>query len=160
MVSFTQAVKKFYTKAFTFKGRATRAEFWWVQLYLIIVLSTIACMSIVIKDLQDILISIGIIFMLINSIPRISLQVRRYHDIGESGTMYFAMWFLSLFCSIIVPSHKIAGLCYLVIAIFILIQDCTPGKRADNIYGYNPYDNSPRPQSDTTNDIDIEDVEL
>ena len=160
MVSFTQAVKNFYTKAFNFKGRATRAEFWWARLYLSIVLSILAYMCIIIKDLPEILILIVGIFMLINIIPTISLQVRRFHDIGESGTMYFAMVFLSLFCEIILPSNLIAVLCNLVIAIFILFQNCWPGERADNEYGYNPYDNSSQPQSTTTNNIDIEDVEL
>ena len=81
MVSFTTAIKNFYLKAFKFKGRATRAEFWWVELYYTLVLALLVYIS----TLNDSFIVLLSIFILINAIPMLSLQVRRFHDIGYSA---------------------------------------------------------------------------
>lgn len=81
MVSFTNAIKNFYLKAFKFKGRATRAEYWWVELYNILAIALLVYIS----TLKDSLIVLLLIFILINAIPTLSLKVRRFHDIGYSA---------------------------------------------------------------------------
>lgn len=58
MVSFTTAIKNFYLKAFKFKGRATRAEFWWVELYNILAIALLVYIS----TLKDSLIVLLLIF--------------------------------------------------------------------------------------------------
>lgn len=82
MVSFTTAIKNFYLKAFKFKGRATRAEFWWVELYYTLTLFTLIFIS---ARISESFLALVAVFILINAIPMLSLQVRRFHDIGYSA---------------------------------------------------------------------------
>ena len=118
MVSFSTAIKNFYLKSFKFKGRATRSEFWWVELSYISALAFLISLS----TLSDSLIVLCPIFILINAIPMISLQVRRFHDIG------FSAWSLLLYA---VPY---IGL------LTCLVLFAWPGDKFTNAYGSNPYD--------------------
>ena len=42
MIEFTQAIKLFYSNFVNFDGRSTRAEYWWVQLYMALVIFSFA----------------------------------------------------------------------------------------------------------------------
>lgn len=131
MVSFTTAIKNFYLKAFKFKGRATRAEFWWVELYYFL---TILLLSFIIS-VDDSLIIILPIYILINAIPMLSLQVRRFHDIGKSA------WSLFIYCIPYVGSF---------ICLMLYTQS---GDKFDNKYGKCPYETKAKV-------LDVENVEL
>src|SRR6185312_8282818 len=39
--SFGQAIKRFFTKYATFSGRASRSEYWWVQLFNFIIVAVL-----------------------------------------------------------------------------------------------------------------------
>ena len=92
MMSFTDAVKVCLTQKFSeTSGRATRAEFWWFQLY--VVLSPFGIMFLG-ALLADIIHSgaIAVVFQIlsciisiVNIIPNLHVLVRRLHDIGKSG---------------------------------------------------------------------------
>lgn len=99
MVSFTSAIKNFYLKAFKFKGRATRAEFWWVELYYLLVFSLFIFLT-AITDVPQIM-GCGGVFLVVHIIPMLSLQVRRFHDIGYSAwsLLFYAIPYIgSLIC--------------------------------------------------------------
>ena len=113
MVSFKTAIKNFYLKAFNFKNRATRAEFWWFQLFYYLM----TVLLIYIGTINDVLMGLYIAFVLINVIPMLSLQVRRLHDIGHSA------WSLLLCC---IP--YVGGL-------YALILFALPGEKHANKYG-------------------------
>lgn len=141
MVSFSDAIKNFYLKAFTFKGRATRAEFWWIRLYqLLVFLFAFICMCYSVEAGGI----ISVIFILVNIIPDISLQVRRFHDIGKSGTTLLTILGVSMICSIAVEIQIpiISGLFalgQLIVSICQFIMNVTHGEKKDNEYGPNPY---------------------
>lgn len=99
-VGFADAIKLFFNNCFNFKGRSTRSEFWWVQLFTGVI-------TIIIFNILNILSAneekidkygfVGIVslvlsaVLLILAIPSISLIIRRLHDVGKSGN-YF--WFV------------------------------------------------------------------
>ena len=90
-----------WKKTFTYKGCATRKEFWifiLVNLFVFNIFSFInKMMAVAGNGLLDILLvvstgfSLQVLFMVILIIPSMSLGIRRMHDIGRSG-----WWFSSL----------------------------------------------------------------
>lgn len=77
-ITFIEAVKRFYSNYANFNDRATRAEYWYSMLYLIVVYTILLCLG----KIGMILYSI---FGLVNIIPGIAIGIRRMHDIGKSG---------------------------------------------------------------------------
>lgn len=132
MVSFTDSVRNFYLKAFKFKGRATRAEYLWTQLYLIILLITVRCSF---SFSMEVLAIIGAITMALHLIPIISLKVRRLHDVGWSG------WLLLLY---FIPIARL--LCIIIMWIY-------PGDKHANKYEDESYIKNLK-------NVETEDVEL
>lgn len=73
-MGFFDAIKSVFSKYATFSGRASRSEYWWFALFVIL-----WCWIPIIN------IIIGLFFF----IPSLALQVRRLHDIGKSGWWWF-----------------------------------------------------------------------
>jgi uncharacterized membrane protein YhaH (DUF805 family) len=77
-----EAVSSFFGKYTNFSGRATRSEYWWCSLT--IVLSYI--LAIVIVSMDTIVGGVLIAALLITIfIPFLALSVRRLHDTNRSG---------------------------------------------------------------------------
>ncbi len=75
-MNFVDAVKTCFTKYVGFEGRATRSEYWWWVLFLIVV-------GVVLGMLR-----MGMVhnlFSLATLLPSIAVGARRLHDIGKSG---------------------------------------------------------------------------
>lgn len=100
MISFKEAVKLGIIKTFTIKGRATRAEFWWYNLFIALLVSVLLCLgwgltemcrhlfSHEIFKIVDMITAIPMMILLILvAISLLTLTVRRYHDVGVSGTI-------------------------------------------------------------------------
>ncbi len=105
MMSFMEAVKTCFKKYANFSGRARRSEFWWFSLALIIIEIIISIISLFTRDwnayflasrnlehLEMLRISycnfggiLSLIFCIVTFIPSLSVQVRRFHDVGKSG---------------------------------------------------------------------------
>lgn len=80
MVSFGQAVKTCLSKYVTFKGRASRAEYWWFYLFTFIIG--------LIAGFIDGMIGISIISKIASLafiLPGLAAAVRRCHDTNHSG---------------------------------------------------------------------------
>ena len=139
MVNFKTALTNFYLKTFQFEGRATRAEFWWAILYQCIVINVLAFVESAFSiDLGFIF----IVYIIVNLIPNLSLQVRRFHDIGKSGTTLVLMitgWISCFIISKMGVIFGLFGLGCLIIPIWHLILNLRNGVRSDNQYGNNPY---------------------
>lgn len=88
-VSFPQAIRLYFQNYANFKGRATRAEYWWAFLFNLLV-------SFVATFIQP----VGSLLVLALLIPGLSVGVRRLHDIGKSG-FYLFMSFIPLVGAII-----------------------------------------------------------
>ncbi|KXB50274.1 DUF805 domain-containing protein [Corynebacterium sp. MC-04] len=94
--SLPAAVRRFVTRAFRFKGRSSRSEFWWVQLVLFIINGAffIAALSAGV-DPDDVTNPVGLasaVFSLIILVPSLSLTWRRLHDAGFAGPWYFIIF--------------------------------------------------------------------
>ena len=93
MISFPNAISLGFKNYFDFKGRSTRAEFWWWVLFVVL--------SDIILDAVDILTGtynpdtrsglFGNIFTLMVLVPGLALGARRLHDINRSG-LWQLMW--------------------------------------------------------------------
>ena len=70
MVSFPGAIKLGFERYFDFRGRSTRAEFWWWALFELIAGTSG---------------TLGGLFELAVLIPGLAVGVRRLHDVNKSG---------------------------------------------------------------------------
>ncbi|WP_298120637.1 DUF805 domain-containing protein [uncultured Aurantimicrobium sp.] len=96
-MTFSQAIQSVFSKATKLEGRAPRSEYWyWVLFTFIVQMLTIVpvilvAMMIPQRDVWAILpflIAAGSIWVFL-WITRITVTVRRYHDQGMSGWMFF-----------------------------------------------------------------------
>lgn len=121
MMSFNEAIKTCFKKYFVCTGRATRAEYWWFQLFLWSVLTFCTFLGILTHDLDTVSIVIGVSFFTLTLVPNFCVSVRRLHDTGWSGYTY--LWcLLSAFLGLII----------------INIRNMFPSDD-DNEYGPNPF---------------------
>ncbi|MGK0577701.1 DUF805 domain-containing protein [Macrococcus capreoli] len=110
-MSFWEATKLFWTRAFDFKGRSRRKEYWvpfftqlvliiaaFISFFVLLVLLGVAATSSTTGNLEETNTALGIlgVFGIISGlflmlicivliIPNLSLMVRRFHDIGKTG---------------------------------------------------------------------------
>ncbi|MBL0371504.1 DUF805 domain-containing protein [Rhizobium sp. KVB221] len=115
-MNFTDAVKTVLTLKYAdFGGRASRSEFWWYVLFVII--------ASVVLGIVDNLIGIplvGLLFSLATLIPGLAVSIRRLHDKDKSG------WWI-LIC--LVP---------LIGGILLIYWYATEGTPGDNQFGNEP----------------------
>ena len=108
--------KLFWTKAFDFKGRSTRSEFWWAYLANIIIYIVLAIFVGITSYISEFL---GLFFNLIyvlyslgQIIPSLSICIRRTRDMGKEWPWIFinlipfvgAIWFIVILCQPSLPS--------------------------------------------------------
>jgi uncharacterized membrane protein YhaH (DUF805 family) len=74
-VTFSESIKSCFSKYADFKGVASKSEFWWWALFILI--ATI-CLSIVNEKLS-------LAFTVATILPYIAVTTRRLHDVGKSG---------------------------------------------------------------------------
>ena len=75
-MTFGESIKTVYSKYFVFSGRASRSEFWWYQLfYLVVVGFPVSYISPILDN----------VWTLANFIPSIAVACRRLHDTDRSG---------------------------------------------------------------------------
>lgn len=161
-VDFSKAIKMFFSNYANFRGRSTRAEYWWVQLFLLIV-------SFVLESAGMGGQIICILFYLAIIIPSLALMVRRLHDVGLSGYWLLGYYIvvIALATTFLVPifrsdafseiltggesislyknmySHVItysviALIGLVVVSIIRLVIECSPSA-SNNQYGPDPY---------------------
>jgi uncharacterized membrane protein YhaH (DUF805 family) len=73
-MDFAEAVKICLTKFVDFNGRASRSEFWWFMLFLVIANFFLSFIPVV-----------GFIFAIVSLVPSMAAGARRLHDIDKSG---------------------------------------------------------------------------
>jgi|TARA_B100001964_G_scaffold156026_1_gene171434 uncharacterized membrane protein YhaH (DUF805 family) len=111
-MNFVQSIQTCYKKFFDFSGRASKSEYWWFQLYTIIIYG----MQFV---FQGDLVLVFSILVIANIIPLYAAGVRRLHDTDKSGWM------------VLISVIPLIGL-YIIV---LLIADGTKGK---NRFGPKP----------------------
>lgn len=138
-MSFGDALKSFFNNYVNFEGRATRREFWFMFLWLIIFSTLLSAISsqaavsvlddILSGDWEDVLYSasslyslgwsfyLWVVYEIVMFLPSLSLMVRRIHDTGKDG-----LWILM----ILVPIANI---------VFFFIWTLTPSEPRTNKWG-------------------------
>ena len=106
--------KIFWTKAFDFKGRATRSDFWLAYLANFLVYLLLAILMGVSGELENpgIFTAIYTLYALGQIIPNLSITIRRVRDMGKGWQWIFinlipivgAIWFLVLLCQPSMPT--------------------------------------------------------
>ncbi|MEO9971454.1 MAG: DUF805 domain-containing protein [Hyphomonadaceae bacterium] len=122
MIGFAEASKRFFTRAFDFKGRSSASEFWFSLLMLIIVFFLLALVLSALGEIAIIILSILYIGAII---PSLSVGVRRLHDTDRSG-----WWYLI----------SLIPLASLVLWVFF----CMSGTKGPNRFGEDPYGAPPQ----------------
>jgi len=153
MLSFGEAVRRFYGNYTNADGRAQRSAFWWVQLYQLIIAMVLSIVILMadggLEYIESVVeaLSTGefttswadlgwsgeaaiysiFIFGFANFIPNIMLNIRRFHDLNQSG------WFvLAFFIFGAIPN---VGLIADLVKIIWFIN---PGTTGPNQYGPDP----------------------
>ena len=122
MMSFTESVGTCFSKYVVATGRASRSEYWWFQLFLVIIqFTTIFSDAFLFTDLvlEDGISPINIVASLATLIPSIAVYIRRLHDVNRSGWWIF----IALTCVGIIP---------------LLIWLCSKGTDGPNDFGDDP----------------------
>ena len=141
-----------------FSGRASRAEFWWYMLFVVVAAVVLAIVESAL-GLQALFLIYGpmtVILVLATFVPSLAVQVRRLHDTNRSGWWLLGMYIpyaimLALMPSMMTPgeggipnlgSAAIAGLLSLIVmvmAIVLLVFYVLRGTSGPNSYGPDPY---------------------
>jgi uncharacterized membrane protein YhaH (DUF805 family) len=117
-MDFYAAIRSALSKYATFNGRASRSEFWFFYLFLVLVDGVASIIdAFIINNPNSPLTAITALVFLI---PLIAVATRRLHDIDRSG-----WWQLLVFVPI-------------VGAIVLIIWLCTAGSPESNRFGNNP----------------------
>jgi uncharacterized membrane protein YhaH (DUF805 family) len=126
-MGFGEAVRLFFRNYAKFEGRSRRSEFWWPQLFFILVGIAVSIIVGIFAALGDIGAMIGgliyIVYMLFSLaiiIPSIAVGFRRLHDTERSA------WWLLI------------GFIPLIGAIVLLVFYCLEGTKGPNKYGRDP----------------------
>lgn len=130
-MSFGEAVKTCFSKYATFDGRATRSEFWWFYLFIVLVNLVVYIPVLLIgiaaaNGNSGVLGAIGVLLWIVWGIvvlaliiPQLAVGCRRLHDRGQSGWLQLLLF---------VP-------CGNIVLIVFWVMEGTPG---DNAYGPKP----------------------
>ena len=86
-----EAVKEFFTKYATFKGRTSRKNFWFAVLGIFVISFLLGIVGGILSSIlnnQNVTTILTAIWELAIIIPSIAMGVRRLHDINKSGWWY------------------------------------------------------------------------
>ena len=124
---FAEAIKSFWTKYATFKGRSRRSEYWWIQLFLVLTNLAVAAIDLALMDgdVERFIANggggiVGLVWILVTIVPALAVLVRRLHDTGKSG------WW------------ALIGFVPLVGAIVLLVLTVLDSDRGENKHGPSP----------------------
>ena len=83
-MTFTSAIKSGFNNYVTFKGRASRSEFWYWTLFLVL-LSMCTTLIDIAAFFSSAWSPTGTITTIITLLPSYTMSVRRLHDVNRSG---------------------------------------------------------------------------
>ena len=157
-MSFGEAIKTCFQKYATFSGRARRSEYWYFVLFNLLVCIGLYLLDYAIFEDRFYITGIYSLFVLI---PGMAVAIRRLHDIGKKGWIYFifilscivlvyvyVLFVVSLLKQIFGGGSEALGyitlilfaVCILtiVLGIILLVWLCRDSQPGTNQYGPNP----------------------
>jgi uncharacterized membrane protein YhaH (DUF805 family) len=127
-MGFVDAIKSGFRNRINFSGRATRSEFWFwglfVVLYSVVLMVGLLLLNLPVEDALNPFIVVCLL-ILIAVVPGVALTARRLHDLGRSGWAGLVL---------VVP--------FLGQVIF-LVWTCTRGTHGPNRFGSDPLEARP-----------------
>jgi|TARA_B110000261_G_scaffold160336_1_gene199777 uncharacterized membrane protein YhaH (DUF805 family) len=132
-MNFLISLKTCFKKYIDFKGRASRSEFWYFLLFLVLsffsmlLISNYWNNSNLFYELSDVLYSTidylidGIFYglLIICLMPLVSVTIRRTHDIGLSGFVILIFVF-GFFIAFILKNEIIVRIVFIVLGLFLM----------------------------------------
>lgn len=148
-MSFFEAIKSCFSKYVSFKGRASRSEFWYFLLFELLVSILLSLLAYLISS--QIVYIFDLLFMVVFFFPSLTVAVRRIHDIGKSGKLLL-FYYLCLIVFIVLTTmflsdafgdafvyfYFLAALGLVIYALVILVYFCIDSQPCGNRYGPNP----------------------
>ena len=126
-----------------FSGRASRSEFWFFYLFLII---SYATSILIISFVSFKFFWAFLIFAIGMFLPAIAVSVRRLHDINKSGWYILLPFPFDLASRLLETSDELASLVSAFISlglyIYLFVLYCKDGDRKNNDFGKNIYINT------------------
>lgn len=136
-ISFFDALKNYWIRAFDVSGVSSRSEYWLAGLFyavIFILINKILEKTIIATPIYAIVVSL---FYLIQSIPQTTLVIRRWQDIGYSGFYAFVSSILARIYSFHVFPININTFIAITLLVFLFINFilfCFPSKLKNNKY--------------------------
>jgi uncharacterized membrane protein YhaH (DUF805 family) len=120
-MTFQAAVRKGLSGYFAFEGRASRSEFWWFNLFAVLVIYVIPFGIYLSVPATSRVVGIAITVLILGLyLPLLTVSVRRLHDRNRSGLHY--LWVFAPFFG----------------PIMLLIWFCRRGTTGENRFGPDP----------------------
>ena len=140
-MNFKNAIKTcLKDKYANFKGRASRSEFWFFYLFLLI--SYAILISFVAVSLYLFMWLFGI-FAFAMIIPSLAVSVRRLHDVNKSGWFILLPLPFDIMERVLEKSSEGLSLVFLCVSlglyIYLFVLYCTDGDKKNNRFGKNIY---------------------
>lgn len=162
-MTFTQSIATCLKKYATFKGRASRSEFWWFILFVFLVSLLLTVIDILIFGSE----LINKVFGLAMFIPQLAATSRRLHDTDRSGWCQILPVITFLIGSILFWISRIylgdgkffasiTLIAFLGTGIRVLIWLIDPSDRGENKYGPSPFFDEETELDATTEETDIQ----
>ena len=141
IVSFGRAVANFFEKYFQFSGVATRAEYWWAILFLVIVGFVLIMSAMVLQPfnllLAGFIAMLWVLFCVVIVVPLWAVMSRRLHDAGFSAKLLwisFIFFLYSMLVPKVMPNIVVVDWLSFAWGIIVLILSLFPSKRNNNPY--------------------------
>lgn len=130
-MGFGESIEAFFKNIIDFKDSSPRAEYWYSDLFLIIVNFAekiiVALMIIQLRSVSGIisdiiLYLIGTIFSVVIGIASLSVTVRRFHDAGHTGWWCVVPYILLILALIVILLIHGAGTVGIILCVLALIS--------------------------------------
>ncbi len=89
-MSFVDSIKYCFNNYANFEGRASRSQFWWFTLFLVLVGWAVELVDFLIFRHNNIHV-LYYVWFLVTIVPHLAVGARRLHDMGQSG-WYQLLW--------------------------------------------------------------------
>lgn len=147
-MSFGKAIKSCFKKFINFRGRASRSEFWYWQLFaliaFILIFAPLMMLSESVEGSEELFGILAVISLLLIIIPSWAVSSRRIHDSGSNSALahifFIIIWFSSVAFAAIPEEAGVilGGIIQLGLYAFALSFYCKDGDIGDNEYGEDP----------------------